>query len=391
MKRVAIVAAKRTAMGSFQGQFSSLSAPDLGAVAIQAALEQSTLSADQIDEVLMGNVISAGVGQAPARQAAIKAGIPSSIPCSTVNKVCGSGMKTIIMGMNAINAGTADIVVAGGMESMTNAPHVLPQSRSGFRFGNTELLDAMVHDGLWDSFHGKAMGEFAEATAEKYEFTREQQDQYAIESVNFAKNAIESGAFKEEIAPVTVKSRKGDTVYEEDEQPSKIKLEKIPTLRPAFKKDGTVTAASSSSISDGAAACILVSETKVEELNLTPLAWVTAHAGHAQEPEWFTTAPSFALKKLLLQTGINTEDVDLWEINEAFAVVTMSAIHELGLDRNKVNVNGGATALGHPIGCSGTRIVVTLIHALKQHQKKLGVASLCIGGGEATALSVELT
>lgn len=390
MKRVAIVASKRTPIGSFQGQFSSLSATELGAIAIEAALKQAGVAGDQVDEVLMGNVISAGLGQAPARQAALKAGIPAGIPCSTVNKVCGSGMKTMIMGYQAILSNSADIVVAGGMESMTNAPHLLPMGRSGIRIGSSEILDSMMHDGLVDAYTNKSMGEFAEATAEKMEFTREQQDTYALESVKFAKEAIENGTFANEIVPVTVKSRKGEQTFEHDEQPSRVKEDKIPTLRAAFKKDGTVTAATSSSISDGGAATVLASEEKVNELGLTPLAWITAHSAHAQEPEWFTTAPVYALKKLLDREGLAASDVDLWEVNEAFAVVTMAAIKELGLDRNNVNVNGGATALGHPLGCSGTRIVVTLLNALTTQGKKRGIASLCIGGGEATAIAIEV-
>lgn len=386
MKRIAIIAAQRTPIGSFQGQFSPLSAPQLGSAAIKAALNQTTPLT--IDEAFIGNVLSAGIGQAPARQAVLGAGLPNSVPCTTVNKVCGSGMKAIMLGCDAIANGQADSVLAGGMESMTNAPYLLPTARAGMRMGNQTALDSMIHDGLWDPYGDKHMGQCGETCAEKYKFTREGQDGFAIESLQRARRAQEEGFFKEEIAPVTVKTRKSETTFDTDEQVGLSKIDKIPTLRPAFKKDGTITAANASSISDGAAAVILVPEDKLTDA-MQPLAFITGYTSHAQEPEWFTTAPVGAIQKLLMQLNLGTHDIDLWEINEAFAVVTMAAMHDLKLDHIHVNVHGGATALGHPIGCSGARLVVTLLAALRTHKKKRGIASLCIGGGEATALCLE--
>ncbi|MGK5092472.1 acetyl-CoA C-acyltransferase [Deltaproteobacteria bacterium TL4] len=390
MKKVAIVAAKRTPIGAFQGQFSSLTAPQLGSVAIKAAVVQSGLSGTAIQEAYMGNVLSAGVGQAPARQAVLGAGLPYAVQCTTVNKVCGSGMKAIMLAANAIRLGEADIIIAGGMESMSNAPYLLPGARNGMRMGHQSTIDSMIFDGLWDPYGDKHMGLCGELCAEKYQFTREAQDAFTLKSLERAKAAIENGAFQAEIAGVTVETKKGKTEFGVDEQPGLAKADKIPALRPAFKKDGTITAANASSINDGAAALILVSEEKVRELRLTPLAWITGQAAYAHEPEWFTTAPISAINALMKQTGKAVTDVDLWEINEAFAVVTMAAMTDLKLDHAKVDVHGGATALGHPIGCSGTRIVVTLLYALRKLGKRLGVASLCIGGGEATALSIEI-
>ncbi|MGK0290228.1 MAG: acetyl-CoA C-acetyltransferase [bacterium] len=390
MKRVAIVAAKRTALGAFQGQFASVPAPQLASFPIKACLEQAGLKGEQIDEAFMGNVLSAGVGQAPARQAVLAAGLPKSVITSTVNKVCGSGMKTMMMGADAINAGSADIVIAGGMESMSNAPYLLPKARTGYRMGNQQVVDGMVHDGLWDPYGNVHMGNGGELCAEKYGFTREDQDEFALESLKRASVAIETGAFNEEITPVTVESRKGSKTFSVDEQPGLARPDKIPALRPAFKKDGTVTAANASSINDGAAVVILASEEKVKELGLTPLAWITGQATYAHEPDYFTTAPVYAMQKLLKNIKLKASDIDLWEVNEAFAVVTMAATKELKLDPETVNVNGGATALGHPIGCSGTRVLVTLLYAMKQQDKKRGIASLCIGGGEGIALSIEL-
>ncbi len=388
---IVIVGMSRTPMGGFQGDFTTVTAPELGATAIKGALEQTNLSPDEIDETLMGCVLPAGIGQAPARQASVGAGIPMSTPCTTVNKMCGSGMETVILAHNAIKAGSAEIIVAGGMESMSNAPYILPKMRSGARLGHTEAKDHMFLDGLEDAYDkGQLMGVFAEKTAEKYGFSREAQDDFAIASLTRANNAIDKGYFKSEISPVTVKSRKGETIIDTDEQPGKAKLEKIPSLRPAFAKDGTVTAANSSSISDGASALILMKESEAKRRGLKPHAKIIAHSVHAQEPNWFTTAPVGAMRKLFDKTGWTDEDVDLYEINEAFAVVTMAAMHDLELSHDKVNIHGGACALGHPVGSSGSRIIVTLVAALKTHGKKRGIASLCIGGGEATAVAVEL-
>ena len=387
---IVIVGAKRTPMGGFQGELSGLRSADLGAAAIQAAVAQAGVAGEDIDLGLMGCVLQAGQGQAPARQAARYAGLPDSVSCTTLNKMCGSGMQAVMNAHDTLAAGSADIVVAGGMESMTNAPYLLPKARGGMRIGHGQVLDHMMFDGLEDAYNpGRAMGVFAEATAQKYQFTREAQDAYAIESVKRAQNAINGGLFDAEIVPVKVKTRAGEVEITKDEQPLKAKLDKIPQLKAAFAKDGTVTAASSSSISDGAAALVLMRESTAKARGLTPLAKIVAHASHAQAPEWFTTAPVGALEKVMKSAGWTKDDVDLFEINEAFAVVTMAAIHDLGLDHAKVNVHGGACALGHPIGASGARIIVTLLAALKQYNKTKGVASLCIGGGEATAVAIE--
>ncbi|MGH8172908.1 MAG: acetyl-CoA C-acyltransferase, partial [Rhodanobacteraceae bacterium] len=359
--------------------------------AIKAALEQSGVSGADVSEVIMGCVLPGNLGQAPARQAALGAGLPTSVGCTTINKVCGSGMKAVMFGHDLIKAGSATIVVAGGMESMTNAPHMIPNSRTGNRYGNFEAVDHMAWDGLTNPYDGKAMGVFGEACADKYNFTREQQDAFAIESVKRAQAAIASGAFVDEIVPVKVQTRKGEAEYATDEQPGKSDPAKIPTLKPAFRKEnGTITAASSSSISDGAAATVLMSADDAKKRGLKPLARIVGHSTHSQEPEWFTTAPVGAMQKLLKNVGWKVEDVDLFEVNEAFAVVAMAPMKELGVPHEKLNVNGGATALGHPIGASGARLIVTLIHALKKSGGKRGVASLCIGGGEATAIAIEL-
>ncbi|MBP3985147.1 acetyl-CoA C-acetyltransferase [Pseudoxanthomonas helianthi] len=390
MSDVVIVAAKRTPIGSFLGQFTGVPTPTLGATAIRAALEQSGVSGADVSEVIMGCVLPAGLGQAPARQASRAAGIPDAAGCTTINKVCGSGMKAIMFGHDLIKAGSASVVVAGGMESMTNAPHLIPNSRTGNRYGNFQAIDHMAWDGLTNPYDGQAMGVFAEATVAKFGFTREDQDAFAVESVKRAQAAQQSGGFEGEIVPVTVATRKGDVEFASDEQPGKSDISKIPTLKPAFKKDGTVTAASSSSISDGAAATVLLSAEEAAKRGLKPLAKIVGHATFSHQPEWFTTAPVAAIDKLLKQVGWKVEDVDLFEINEAFAVVAMAPIKELGIPHAKVNVNGGACALGHPIGASGARLVVTLINALRKRGLKKGVASLCIGGGEATAIAVEL-
>ncbi len=388
---IVIVGMSRTPMGGFQGDFATLTAPYLGSVAVKGALENSGLNAEDIDEAFMGCVLPAGQGQAPARQAALGAGLPQDVGCSTINKMCGSGMQATMMAHDAILAGSADIMVAGGMESMTNTPYLLPKMRGGARIGHTEVKDSMFLDGLEDAYDkGKLMGVFAEQTAQHYQFTREAQDDFAITSLNRANAAIEKGYFKGEISPVTVKSRKGETVFDTDEQPGKARLEKIPTLRPAFAKDGTVTAANSSSISDGAAALILMRQSDAQARGLNPIAKIVGHSSHAQAPEWFSTAPIGAINKLYKKVGWTDIDVDLYEINEAFAVVTMAAMRDLDLDHDKVNIHGGACAMGHPVGASGARIVITLISALKTHGKKRGIAALCIGGGEATAMAVEL-
>jgi len=387
---VVIAGAKRTAIGSFLGQFTAVPTPTLGATAIRAALEQSGLTPTDVSEVIMGCVLPANLGQAPARQASLGAGLPVSVGCTTVNKVCGSGMKAIMLGHDLIKAGSATIVVAGGMESMTNAPHMV-NARTGIRYGDGTLVDHMAWDGLTNPYDGKAMGVFGELCADKYHFTREEQDTFSTESVERAKAAQQSGAFAGEIVPVTVASRKGEVKVDTDEQPGRSDVSKIPTLKPAFRKEnGTITAASSSSISDGAAAVVLLSADEAKARGLTALARIVAHATHSQEPEWFTTAPVGALHKVLEKAGWKVSDVDLFEVNEAFAVVAMAAMRELDIPRDKINVNGGACALGHPIGASGARLVVTLLNALKTRGLKRGVASLCIGGGEATAVAVEL-
>ncbi len=390
-ENIVITGMARTPMGAFQGTLKDASCAELGAASIRAALERSRVGADEVSETIMGCVLPAGQGQAPARQAALGAEMPLSVCCTTVNKMCGSGMKSTMLAHDLLLGGEERILVAGGMESMTNAPYLLPRARSGMRLGHGEVVDHMFLDGLEDAYdRGKLMGTFAEATAGRYGFSREAQDEFAIRSLTRAKKAIEEGIFKEEIVPVTIKGRKGDTVVETDETPLKANLEKIPTLKPAFAKDGTVTPANSSSISDGAAALVLMRESTAEKRGIRPIARILGHTEHAHEPAWFTTAPVTAIKKLLEKLEWNAGDVDLYEINEAFAVVTMAAISELELDPEKVNVHGGACALGHPIGASGARIIVTLLAALKHHGQRRGLASLCIGGGEATALAVEL-
>ena len=390
-ENIVITGMARTPMGAFQGTLKDASCAELGAASIRAALERSRVGADEVSETIMGCVLPAGQGQAPARQAALGAEMPLSVCCTTVNKMCGSGMKSAMLAHDLLLGGEERILVAGGMESMTNAPYLLPRARSGMRLGHGEVVDHMFLDGLEDAYdRGKLMGTFAEATAGRYGFPREAQDEFAIRSLTRAKKAIEEGIFKEEIVPVTIKGRKGDTVVESDETPLKANLEKIPTLKPAFAKDGTVTPANSSSISDGAAALVLMRESTAEKRGIRPIARILGHTEHAHEPTWFTTAPVTAIKKLLEKLEWNAGDVDLYEINEAFAVVTMAAISELELDPEKVNVHGGACALGHPIGASGARIIVTLLAALKHHGQRRGLASLCIGGGEATALAVEL-
>jgi len=381
----------RTAMGGMQGDLSDVAAPVLGSTAISGALSRAGIAPDAVDETIMGCVLPAGLGQAPARQASKGAGIPDATPCTTINKMCGSGMKAIMLGHDALVAGSAGVIVAGGMESMTNAPYILPKVRGGMRLGHGEVLDHMFFDGLEDAYEkGRLMGSFAEECARKYEFTREAQDAYAIESLKRAQRAIERGQFVAEIEPVTVKTRKGEQVIDTDEQPGKAQLDKIPHLRPAFAKDGTVTAANSSSISDGGAAVVMLSESRADQLGVKPVARILAHSSHAQAPGWFTTAPVKAIDKLMQQVGWSVGDVDLFEVNEAFAVVAMAAMHDLGIPHDKLNVRGGACALGHPIGASGARIVVTLVNALRDMGGKRGIASLCIGGGEATALAIEL-
>ena len=385
---VVIVSAKRTPMGGFNGSLSSVPSTELGAEAIKSICTDVDVS--QIDEVIMGCVLPAGLGQAPARQAALKAGLPLSAGAITLNKVCGSGLKAVMLAHDLIKAGSAEVVVAGGMESMSNAPYLLPKARTGYRMGHGQVLDHMMLDGLENAYDGKAMGCFAQDTADSEGLTRGQMDEYALTSLSRANEAINTGAFANEISAITISTRKGDVVVDTDEGPGSARPDKIPSLRPAFKKDGTVTAANSSSISDGAAALLVMSESKAASLGLTPLAKVVAHATNAIEPENFTVAPVGAMEKVLDKAGWSKEDVDLWEINEAFAMVTMLAIQKLGLDAEKVNINGGACALGHPIGASGARILVTLIHALANKGAKKGIASLCIGGGEGVALAVEM-
>ena len=389
--KIVITSLARTPMGGFQGVLSDATAPELGAAAIKAAVQRSSLQVDAIDEVIMGNVLPAGLGQAPARQASLGAGLPLSTGCTTINKMCGSGMKSTMLAHDLIKAGTNAVMVAGGLESMTNSPYLLPKARSGLRMGHGKVMDHMFLDGLEDAYDkGQLMGCFAEATVDQYAFTREQQDEFAITSLKRAQAAIESGAFKNEITPVVIKTRKGEVVVDTDEQPFNARIDKIPTLKPAFRGDGTVTAANSSSISDGAAALVLMSESEANNRIIEPLAVIHGHSTFAQEPAWFTTAPVGAIQRLLEKLNWAANDVDLYEINEAFAVVTMAAMRDLGLDHDKVNVNGGACALGHPIGASGARILVTLISALQARGLKKGVAALCIGGGEATAIAVEL-
>jgi acetyl-CoA C-acetyltransferase len=388
---IVIVSAARTPMGGFMGDFATLTCAQLGAAAIQAAVARAGLKPEQVEEVIMGCVLPAGQGQAPARQASLGAGLPLATGCTTVNKMCGSGMRAAMFAHDMLAAGTNDILVAGGMESMSNAPYLLPKARSGMRLGHGQVYDHMFLDGLEDAYQkGRLMGTFAEECAEKYAFTRQAQDEFAIRSTTRAQQAINDGSFAWEVAPVTVAGKKGDTVIDRDEQPLKAQLDKISTLKPAFRKDGTVTAANSSSISDGAAALVMMRRSTAEKLGLKPLAVVVGQSTHAQEPGWFTTAPVGAMQKLFARTGWTTDSVDFYEINEAFAVVTMAAMHDLKLPAEKVNVHGGACALGHPIGASGARILVTLLGALRKYGGKRGVASLCIGGGEATAMAIEL-
>jgi acetyl-CoA C-acetyltransferase len=387
---VVIAAARRTPIGSFQGSLAAIAAPELAATATRACLADAGLDGADVDEVLLGCVLPAGLGQAPARQAALKAGLPPSVPTTTVNKVCGSGMKTVHLAAGLVLEGSARIVLAGGMESMSGAPYLLPKARSGYRMGHQEVLDHMFYDGLQNPYDGQMMGYFGEQTARRYGFSRADQDAFATRSVERARAAIESGAFTAEIAPVTIKGRNGDTTVAVDEEPARCDLARIPTMRPAFAKDGTVTAATSSSISDGAAAVLVMSGSEAARRGLQPLARIVGYVSHAHEPEWFTTAPVPAVRKLLAQVGWSVADVDLFEINEAFACVTMAAMHDLGLPADRVNVNGGACALGHPIGATGARIITTLVHALRRRGGRRGIAALCIGGGEAVATAVEL-
>ena len=387
---IVITGSARTPMGSFQGVLKSVSGPDLGASAISSAVERSSVAPEDVSEVLMGCVLPAGMGQAPARQAALGAGLPQGVPCTTVNKMCGSGMKTVMMAYEALHARERDVIVAGGLESMTNTPHILPKMRAGTRLGHSEVLDHMFIDGLEDAYDkGRLMGTYAEDTAEHYQFTREAQDAFAITSLQRAKKANEDGSFSGEMVPVTVKTRKGENEIAQDEQPFAAQIEKIPSLKPAFRKGGSVTPANSSSISDGAAALVLMRASEAERRGLTPLARIVGATTHAQAPAWFTTAPIAAMQALFEQTGWKAGDVGLFEVNEAFAVVTMAAMRDLDLPHDKVNVHGGACALGHPVGASGARIIVTLLAAMEKYDVDKGVASLCIGGGEATAVGVE--
>jgi acetyl-CoA C-acetyltransferase len=388
---IVIVSAARTPMGAFQGELKGFAAPELGAAAIRAAVERAKLKPENVQEVILGCVLPAGQGQAPARQASLGAGLPLSAGCTTINKMCGYGMKAAMLAHDLLMAGSADVIVAGGMESMTNAPYLLPKARAGLRMGHAQVIDHMFFDGLEDAYDkGRLMGTFAEDCAQKYAFSREAQDQFAIASLTRAKQANQDGSFAWETVPLAIKAGKDETFIETDEQPFKANFDKIPGLKPAFRKDGTVTAANSSSISDGAAALVLMRRSRAEKLGIAPLATVVGHATHAQEPGWFTTAPVGAMNKLFERTGWSAGQVDLYEVNEAFAVVAMAAMKEHGLPHEKVNVHGGACALGHPIGASGARILVTLIGALRKHGRRRGVATLCIGGGEATAMAIEL-
>ena len=389
-KPIAILSAVRTPIGGMMGGLSTLSASDLGGIAIAAAIEKSGLKGSQVEEVLMGSVLTAGQGQAPARQAALKAGLPMSTSCTTINKVCGSAMKSLMLAGNSLRSGQTELVVAGGMESMSKAPYLLPQARQGYRFGHAQMLDHMQYDGLQDAYTDVAMGVFAETCANKYKFSREAQDAYALESLRRANQAMDQNLFANEIIPVTVESRRGSVVVTVDEQPGNARPDKIPLLKPAFQKDGTVTAANASSISDGAAALALMMADEAAAQGLKPIALIHGYDESAQDPEWFTTAPVTAIQNTLARVGWTLDEVDLWEVNEAFAVVAMAAMHELGISHKKLNVNGGACALGHPIGASGARIVVSLIHAMIQRGDKKGIASLCIGGGEATAMAIEI-
>lgn len=389
MKKVVIVSAKRTAIGSFQGAFAETSATTLGSLVIKAVLDDVKIDYSLVDEVIMGNVLPAGLGQAPARQAAIYAGLPNSTECLTINKMCGSGLKAVMLAHQAIQLGDAEIIVAGGMENMTMAPYLLPKARAGFRMGHGEVIDSMVYDGLWDVYNNFHMGSCAEACARDFKFTREELDAFAVESYNRTLKAQKDGIFKNEIIPVTLKSRKGDVVIDTDEEPGKVKFDKISTLRPAFEKDGVVTAANASKINDGAAALLIMSDEKAKKLGLTPIAEIVAQASAAKAPIEFTTAPADAIQKVLNRANMKKEDIDLFEINEAFAVVSLAVNKILDLDTTKINVNGGAIALGHPIGASGARILTTLLHQMKKQNSKFGLASLCIGGGEASAVIVK--
>lgn len=385
-----ILSASRTPIGAFMGSLASLSAPKLGAVAIKSAVEKAGVNINEINEVIMGNVLTAGVGQAPARQASIYAGLPTTVECMTINKVCGSGLKAVMLADQAIKAGDAELIVAGGQESMTNAPYLLPNARSGYKMGNGELVDSMINDGLWDVYNKVHMGNAGELCATEEKFSREEQDAYATRSYERAVNAQKEGWFNDEIAPVEIQDRAGVITVSTDEEPGKVRFDKIPTLKPVFKKDGTITAANASSLDDGAAALVVACEKYAAKNNLKPIAKVIAHVSHAQTPEWFTTAPTTAIQKVLAKAGMKVEDIDLFEINEAFSVVPMHSIRELNLDPEKVNVCGGAVSLGHPIGASGARILTTLIHSLKRTGKKYGIATLCIGGGEANAMIIEV-
>lgn len=385
-----ILSASRTPIGAFMGAFSTMSAPQLGAVAIKSAVEKAGVNGDSVNEVIFGNVLTGGVGQAPARQASIFAGLPKSVQCMTINKVCGSGLKAVQLADQVIKAGDADLIVAGGQESMTNAPFILQNVRFGYKMGNQNLVDSMLADGLWDVYGNFHMGNAGELCATEEKFSREEQDAFAIESYKRAIAAQENGWFKDEIAPVTIEGRAGAVTTDTDEDPTKVRFDKVPQLKPVFKKDGTITAANASNINDGAAALVIASEKYVQENNAKPIAKIIAHVSHAQEPEWFTTAPTSAIQKVLAKAGLTVADIDLFEINEAFAVVPMHSIRELNLDPAKVNVCGGAIALGHPIGASGARLLTTLLHALKRTGGKRGIVSLCIGGGEANALIVEM-
>ena len=386
---IVIVAARRTPIGALQGALSDATAPQLSATATRACLQDTGIDANDVDEALIGCVLSAGIGQAPARQAVLAAGLPQHVGCTTVNKVCGSSMKAAMLGHDVIRAGSANVVLAGGMESMTNAPYLLPGARAGYRMGHQQVIDHMFFDGLQDAHDGSMMGVFAENTSQRYGFSREAQDEFALTSVERARAAAESGAFDAEIVPMVVSNRRGEVTVTEDEEPGRAKLDKVPTLRPAFAKDGTVTAASSSTIADGAASLLLMTESEAARRGVEPLARIVGHAGHSHEPEWFTTAPVGAIRSLLEKTGWSIDSVDLFEVNEAFACVTMAAIHDLQLDPEQVNVNGGACALGHPIGASGARIITTLVHALRGRGGKRGIAALCIGGGEAVSIAVQ--
>ena len=385
-----ILSGARTPIGGFMGSLSSQSAPQLGAIAIKGALEKAGVSRDKVNEVIMGNVLTGGVGQAPARQAAIYAGLPTSVECMTINKVCGSGLKAVMLADQVINNGDADVIVAGGQESMTNAPHALFGVRNGYKMGNQNLVDLMIHDGLWDVYNNFHMGNAGELCASTHTFTRDAQDKFAEESYKLAIQAQQSGYFANEIVPVTIADRKGDITVTKDDDPEKVNFDKIPTLKPVFKKDGTVTAANASNLNDGAAALVVSSEEWAKANEMKPLAKIIAHCSHAQAPDWFTTAPTSAIQKVLKKANMKLDQIDLFEINEAFAVVPMHSIKELGIDRNKVNINGGAIALGHPIGASGARLLVTLINALKRTGGKYGLVTLCIGGGEANAMIIEI-